>query len=167
VASYRDLVNPEAIHFTGSLPSRVLLGTAMCLCLLLCYPAWMSPSLAERLVDMGLLSAIFIWCAVSWPREIVVNQYEVLQRRFLGKRVIALGQIGEVSPASEWGLPSRGGSLSTRSVRIVHQDGEPSIVFTARHTDLNRFLFELQRRHVALPADLAQTHAPKAPPGRM
>ena len=153
VSSYRDIANPDAVHFPGSFASRTRLSVAALACLVTILAVHFSGQ--RSLWQEGLLLAVALVVAVAWPRRITVDQYGVHRVRFLRRPVFIRHQ--DLAPAQHStelpflrripGLGSQGATVLLRS-----RTSRKRIVHTPRHADRDRFLGELRRHGADLSA---------------
>ena len=160
MASYRDQKNPEALHFPGSLASRSFSAGAIFFCLgIIAGLAWIG-SQFDRTVVVAIVFLVVLMAMGAWPKEILLNQNGLTQRRMGIRHLVAWQNVGSVETGTEFRLPFRAGRFPTRTIRVTSKDGRQVVLHTPRHTDLQRFIFEVQKHGIALPHELSQIGAP-------
>ena len=162
MASYRDQHNPEALHFLGAAGSKSILACTILVCLLLIVWAAFTGGPLERTINIVLALLVMAAAAAAWPKSILVDQRGLTQRHGSGRRLLKWSDTGSIEMSSEFGLPLRKGRFPTLTLRIQSKDGRTSVLYTPRHTDFHRFLFEIQRHGVKLPEELGHITAPNA-----
>ena len=153
VSSYRDIANPDAVHFPGSFGSRTRLSVAALACLFTILAVHFSGQ--RSLWQEGLLLAVALGVAAAWPRRITIDQYGVQRRRLFRRPVfirhedLAPAEISTEVPFLRHipGLGSQGETILLRS-----RSTPKRIVHTPRHSDRDRFLNELRRHGADLSA---------------
>jgi hypothetical protein len=151
VESHRDPRNPEAVIYPGSLTTKILVVVALSLCLLLAISAVASPEgLWVSIIDGTLIAGLVLLSAVSWPAELVTDQFGIHSLRPLGIRSVHIPwrEVGEVGHAMEFG--GLGARLGLQAQCIVIQDAARlrRVVHTPRHPDPKRLLLELKQHGV-------------------
>lgn len=149
MSSYRDIANPEAIHFPGSFESRIRLSVTALVCVLTLGAIFLLDRGWAIWLEAALVAAVLVLIAVAWPRRIWVDQYGVHQviLPFGRPRFIRHADLEPVRFAPEMAalarlLPFRGGE----NVEMRSSKGATVVVHTPRHADRDRFLKELERR---------------------
>ncbi|MBI5281131.1 MAG: hypothetical protein HY858_05560 [Candidatus Solibacter usitatus] len=153
MASYRDRRNPEAVHFPGSLTTKIMATVGLFICLLLAILAITSPEKHWMwLLDTVLLSVVVLLLVWTWPAEIITDQHGIRTRRFLGllSSHISWHEVGRITTVQEFGgLGARLG-LGAECLVVAARTGTVTIVHSPRHPDRRRFLLELKQHGVNL-----------------
>ncbi|MBA3975657.1 MAG: hypothetical protein C0504_15740 [Candidatus Solibacter sp.] len=148
------------MHFPGSAGSKSFLTATLFVCVLLIVWAAMTGGVLGRTVNIVLAGLVICAALAAWPKAILLDQRGLTQHRGTGKQLLEWSETGAIELSPEFRLPPRKGKFPTMTLRIVSKDGKQSVVHTPRHTDFHRFLFEIQRHGVKLPAELGHITAP-------
>lgn len=148
-------MNPEAVHFPGSLTTKIMASIGLFVCLLLAILAISSPEKHWMwLIDAILISAVAIFLIYAWPSEIITDQHGIHARRFFGlfSSYIEWSEVRGVTLIQEFGgLGARVGA-SSESLLITDRTGILKITHTPRHPDRQRLLLELKQHGVDIGA---------------
>ncbi|MGC8884443.1 MAG: hypothetical protein ACP5UT_16550 [Bryobacteraceae bacterium] len=148
MASFRDRLDPELLHFPGRWRTRILIGAGLLVNALTALLCWWFESPAPRPLEaeLGLLAALSLWMAACWPREILCGPAGVGQRQWLGLRRVRIpwDEVLAVEPYEEFGGAGKRFGIECSALRVVSNRHE--IRHTPRHPDPDRFLRECRMR---------------------
>ncbi len=148
MASFRDPLQPERVHFPGCWRTRILIGAGLFLLLLTGLLAWWfeDPGMRGQPEDWAMLLLAALWLLACWPREIVCGPAAVEQRQWLGLRKVRIRWDEEprIEQTQEFGGVGRLLGLAASAVAVAGPEGV--IRHTPRHADAERFLQECRRR---------------------
>jgi len=152
VPAFRDLRNPEVIHFPGAISSMVALSLCAFLAALILIAAVWEGSPAER-IAWGAPPLAVLWLIQrAWPRQIVLGERGVWQYNIFGHRkfMIAWDDLRDPEPTGEIGRRQRLGVFTNQAIRLASKTSRRRITHTSRHDDSERFL-KLVRQRIAHP----------------
>lgn len=151
MSSYRDPLNPEAIHFPGKLSTRILFVVLIGFLVLLSIAVLFArEETGRKIVELGVIGFALLVILAAWPPEIITSETGIRQHRFLrlGERFVAWPEVTAIRRSPElFGLfGTRAGGIETTRVVIESVNGSPRIVHSSLHSDMARFLKEVERR---------------------
>lgn len=151
VSSYRDLSNPEAIHFPGSFAARTFLIVMILLCGGAVIGVWLTSSGARALLETLPLLLMLALVGRAWPRRITTDQYGVQRANLLGLRSVSIhwDELAPLQMRRELRFASNS-LLDAKTVVLRDTQGTKRIVHTPRHADRDRFVNELRKHGAAL-----------------
>lgn len=148
VASYRDRLQPELLRFPGLWRTRILIGAALFITILIAVLVWEfgGPRMDERWSELGVLALLALWLLACWPGEIVCGPAGVEQRRWfrLWKTRVRWSEVLGIEEREEFGGLGRRLGLAGRVIAVAGTHGE--VRHTPRHPDPERFLRECRMR---------------------
>lgn len=155
VSSYRDISNPEAIHFPGSFSARTFLIVMLLMVGAAIFGVWATSQGVQAVLETLALLLLAGLVAKVWPKRITTDQFGVQKANLLGFRSVSIAwtDLAPVETGSELSLVSRmaPGLLDAKTVVVRDALGTKRVVHTPRHSDRDRFLTELKKHGATLP----------------
>jgi hypothetical protein len=146
VSSFRDRLNPEAVHFPAKIGSKVLIvcgAVVMVFCALPGY--WVEQPMRQTLIDSALAAVGIGFILLCWPNYLKTDQFGVSQQSpFPHRRVfIPYKDVASVEVKPEFGRILSGLGIDGEALVVYSSEGR-KVTHGPRHPDRPRFLHELE-----------------------
>ncbi len=154
VSSFRDRLNPEAVHFPPGIARKawIVIGAAVILvCLAPAY--WIEQPLQSVIVDSVLAAAALAFLVSAWPWGLVTDQFGVSRKSVYPARSVFIPwkEVASVEPFLLYHGFLANLGIDNEALAVYSSNGK-RIVHGPEHTDRARFLHEFEIHGVVLDA---------------